>query len=406
MIALTKIKKVIMSDGVVGFLKKCLNRFKKIIFNFINSIFINFFRLLPLKQNYIILESEGDYTDNVLTIYNYLVNNEYTKKYKLIWFVHNPAIYPKAKNVLFISRFYSYFNIKADYYIGVSKFFVFSHPYWLKNWRKKQIVINTSHSVSQLKKGSIVQKNKIFDYVLCCSDYCSSIKQEIFAVSSNQVLTIGMPRIDLLYTHKRCIEKLYHDLSKKKIILLMETFKQSNACSDSENINRFAINVVHNISELNILDNFLLQKNCVLIIKIHHLQNLQILNITHLESIKFLSDEDLNKNGLQVNDLLENADVLLTDYSSVFYEYLLLDRPIGFLIGDINEYKRGFLMEKPLGEMPGEKIRSLDELLLFLANSVVGSDVYREAREQVRNKVFKYFDANNCKRLAEWIDQH
>ncbi|MDN5584429.1 MAG: CDP-glycerol glycerophosphotransferase family protein, partial [Lactobacillus sp.] len=108
---------------------------------------------------------------------------------------------------------------------------------------------------------------------------------------------------------------------------------------------------------------------------------------------------------IQVNQLVENADILLTDYSSVFYEFLLLDRPIGFLIGDMNEYARGFIMEHPLDEMPGEKIRNYEELLTFIDRSNSTPDDYSKQRSVVCNKVFTYKDNKNCERFFNWIQQ-
>lgn len=390
-----KLKKTIAEKGfwgaIVNFITKILDRF-----------FLQIFRLLPIKSNYIVLESEGDFTDNIRVFYDYLIANDYNKTYRIIWIVHEPKKYKKEKNVIFISRFNKGINIKADYYAGISKYFVFSHAYWLRNWRKEQIVIGTTHSAAQLKATG-KKMGKIVDYVLACSDYVKEIRKRSFELSDEYVLVLGMPRIDLLYRHKECISKIMPKYNGEKIILSMETFKQAKGWEDSENVDSFAINVIRDRSELENLDEFLGMNRAKLIIKIHHLQDTSFLKVVKLANILYLTDDDLSDYDIQVNELLENADILLTDYSSVFYEFLLLNRPIGFLIGDIKEYTRGFIVENPFEEMPGKKIKKLYELLEFLEDCFEGKDDYIKEREEIRKKVFSYDDNKNCERLMKWI---
>lgn len=400
-VLVSRLNQKLKKEGLTGVL---LNVYSKCI-QLIDFIIICFFKCMPICNNMIVLESEGDYTDNIRTFYDYLLKNKCNEKYKIIWFVHDPKKYKKEKNVEFVSRFHKGVHFKANYYIAISKFFIFSHPYWLKEWRRAQIVINTSHSVARLKKSSFT-KGKIFDYVLCCSPYCQYVKQEGFKIEEANTLLLGMPRIDLMFEHTPCIKKLIENYNNEKVILSMETFKQAKAWKDSDNADSYAINVVHNVESLMKLDTFLKQKDCIMIVKIHHLQDLSFLKTVHLDNIYYINDDVLLESDVQVNQLLENADILLTDYSSVFYEFLLTDRPIGFLIGDIEQYSRGFLMENPLDEMPGEKIKTLEELLVFIVDSLFGKDLFIEKRREIRDKVYTYIDNRNCERLWDWINHH
>ena len=67
----------------------------------------------------------------------------------------------------------------------------------------------------------------------------------------------------------------------------------------------------------------------------------------------------IQKQKMTVYTLLRNADGLITDYSSVYFDYMLLDRPIAFAIDDIKEYgdKRGFIFETPEDYMPLYSLR-------------------------------------------------
>ncbi len=78
-------------------------------------------------------------------------------------------------------------------------------------------------------------------------------------------------------------------------------------------------------------------------------------------------------------ELIGISDGLLSDYSSVAVDYLLLDRPLGYVLADYNIYreKRGFVFEDPLEYMPGEKIYNACDLKKFMKHLSDGTDSYR-----------------------------
>ncbi|MFR2033028.1 MAG: CDP-glycerol glycerophosphotransferase family protein [Agathobacter sp.] len=368
----------------------------------IDKFFITFLSTFTsIKKYTLILESEGDFTDNIKAFYDYLIKNRINDYIKIIWFVHNPSEYPKINNVKFISR-YKFINLQADFYIATSHIFVFSHPYWLTKWRKNQIVIHTTHSASQIKKDTS-DPIKISDYVLVCSDDVKEKRKGAFLIPEENLLVIGQPRIDLLFRHKDCVKKLIPNYEGQKIILSMETFKQTKYWTDGDNVDPFAINVVHTLDDMKKLDTFLEKNNSVMLIKVHHLQDMSFLNVVNFRNIFYINDSDLRKINAQTNELLENADCLLTDYSSVFYEYLMLDRPIGFLLGDMDKYNRGFNMENPLDYMPGTKIYDIDQLFDFIVNMDNEKIKYEKERKKMCDLTFKYQDDKNSERLWNWI---
>lgn len=390
-------------DEKNGFIQRAS---KKLFYSFqscFHKIIRNICTLLPLKKNYIVLESEGDFTDNIRVFYDYMLKHGYHQKYKLIWIVHNPNKYEKHDNVEFVSR-YGLFSFKANYYCAVSKFFLFSHPYWFKKRRLKQVIINTTHSAAQLKAPTQSQKLVPFDFLIICSPYCGEIKKLGFTVDNEHMLDIGMPRIDLMFQHVDCISKLIQNYQGQKIVLSMQTFKQSGAMQDSAMVDPYALNVIHSEKEIQRLDQYLGVHNLILINKIHHLQNMDYISNVSLQNIVYLTDKELISVNCTVNHLLENADILFTDYSSVFYEFLLKDRPIGFLIGDMQEYSRGFIMEEPLQEMPGVKMQSCNEIIDFLEHYQEYEPKYALERERIKNQVFSHPDAHNCERLYQWIE--
>lgn len=394
------------SEKIRSSFHSLLLRVKSFLYNVLTKSFRSVFGILPLSDT-IVLECESDMDDNPMAFFEYLLKIKWNETHTVVWIVKN-VDYCKSnhdyQNVKYISRYDKSFpnQVKFDYYIRTSKWFVFSHPYWLTNWRKRQAVICTTHSAAQLKQSGTQSLKHICDYVLSCSEYCQFIKEKSLG-KQVQYLNIGMPRIDWMFSHVDVKGRFFPESSEKKLIVVMTTFRQTKYWTDSDSTDSFSLNVVHNEEQMNQLDKFLSDHNAQMIIKIHHLQNTDRLFTNSLSNILYLKDEDLLQEGVQVNRLLENADLLLTDYSSVFYDYLLTDRPIGFLISDMSDYSRGFIMDDPLNEMPGPKIYSFDELIDFLSYSLNGEDQWHCQREAIKNKVFAYCDNKNSERLLNWM---
>ncbi|WP_288177740.1 CDP-glycerol glycerophosphotransferase family protein [Blautia hydrogenotrophica] len=139
----------------------------------------------------------------------------------------------------------------------------------------------------------------------------------------------------------------------------------------------------------------------------HPAQDLSRLNpkIRQYRRICFLTNEDMRRRQVPLYSLVKEADALITDYSSVYFDYLLLDRPIGFVLEDLESYEghRGFVVPNPLDYMPGEKIYCKEELLDFFRKVVNEEDNFKEERKKICDQVNYYQDGNNCARLLELI---
>ena len=85
--------------------------------------------------------------------------------------------------------------------------------------------------------------------------------------------------------------------------------------------------------------------------------------------------------------LVGQSDALITDYSSIYFDYLLTQKPIGFVIDDIDSYsdKRGFVVENPEDYMAGEKIKDVSGLKQFIDGILDGKDLWKEKRAEIND---------------------
>src|SRR5699024_7131322 len=122
--------------------------------------------------------------------------------------------------------------------------------------------------------------------------------------------------------------------------------------------------------------------------------------------IKIIDNNLLNKRNIEIYSLFNEVDALLTDYSSVYFDFLLTLKPIGFTIDDFKSYKghRGFIVDDPLTIMPGAKITNFKALKQFVMDINENRDSYYKERIKINNLVNKYQDGNSTKRMVEFLN--
>jgi len=104
--------------------------------------------------------------------------------------------------------------------------------------------------------------------------------------------------------------------------------------------------------------------------------------------------------------LMAEVDVLVTDYSSIYFDYLLLDRPILFYCQDLNDYiedDRGFIFDYD-AMTPGPKVATQTAMESALAGILQGEDAWREQRGRVRDLVFDNPEGSSAERLMALLD--
>jgi CDP-glycerol glycerophosphotransferase (TagB/SpsB family) len=109
-----------------------------------------------------------------------------------------------------------------------------------------------------------------------------------------------------------------------------------------------------------------------------------------------------------INPVLPEIDVLITDYSSIYLDYLLLNRPCIFIPHDIEQYKegRGLLLDDYDFWAPGYKVKSFMEFLESLKCSLSGLDPYKTHREEICRQFNYYQTDNSCEKLLNLLEMH
>ena len=140
-----------------------------------------------------------------------------------------------------------------------------------------------------------------------------------------------------------------------------------------------------------------------MIIKIHPKQDLEDLRIHDSSNIKVLTGLDMKMNKIDNYRLMKDVDALISDYSTVAYDFLHVNKPIAYDLSDLKEYVRGIVVDDPHKMMAGHEIREFQDMLIFLDDISNNKDPYMKERKILFDRLFKYHDGNSAKRVVELL---
>ncbi|WP_029743345.1 CDP-glycerol glycerophosphotransferase family protein [Enterococcus faecium] len=324
--------------------------YKKI---FSRNIFPVFIKILPIQKNLIVFSSFGgrNYSGNPRVISEKI--HEKKLNYRIIWLIKKEAIITDLPD--YIKR------IDSDSFLAA--FYLYTAKYWIDDSRKtikyakrkKQFYFQTWHG-TPLKKIEFDAKDKLpkrylsyakkdsesITYLLSGNRYSSEKYVSAFNIVPSKILEVGTPRNDELASSK---EQVF-DLKKKQInVLFAPTFRN--------NIEDNGITQLEWLGVDNLREFFKKQQQELnLMTKFH--PNVHSKLATDSKSIEYMKKHQITliNDGIPLEMLFEEIDVLITDYSSIFFDFALTKKPIILFNYDEKEYslERGFYIQ--LSELP------------------------------------------------------
>ncbi len=278
--------------------------------------------------------------------------------------------------------------------------------YWFK--RDEQIYVNTWHGTplksigldaKDFKEASVANAQRNFlmcDYLVMPNTFTAERIMDAYDLRdllSATVLTEGYPRNDLvLNTNKDHIiglleHKIGHKLDGKKIVLYAPTFRSSSGTS---------LDTAAELSESILEMTSQAPDGFEFFFKTHNMMEKYFANNTNLGS-RLLFDE------IETNELLSVVDVLITDYSSIFFDFLCTGRPCLFFCYDRKEYtdQHGLYLET--GSLPGDVCESVDQLVDSLATIQDGTYYKLHSNESKHAQYVSEFAAHDDGHATERI---
>ena len=369
----------------------------------------------PIEQNSILYEAfygRGMICGPYGIFRSFIKRTEFSD-YQHVWSVNSEdeikrlkEEYKEYPNVIFVMRRsdeYTKYLATSKYLINNVNFFYF----FVK--RKEQVYLNTWHGIPMKKLGydvpdGIYAQHNSFrnflqaDYLLAWNSFMTEVYKKAYKLEGFANCTIveeGSPRNDLTFKTEKSafFEKLILFGVKidpsKKIIIYAPTWKGTDTNNPEFDIietEKFMSNIEEkaNPDEYQVL------------IKLHHLVYTSLVN-------KGRSMAKAIPAFFDVNELMTITDILITDYSSVYFDFLVTDKPILFYITDEKDYKeyRGLYLD--IKDLPGPVSTNEEELVECISNIEKIKMDYLEKHKQSKRWACSKDDGNVSERVIDIV---
>ncbi|UBH16501.1 glycosyltransferase [Macrococcus armenti] len=371
-----------------------------------------YYKKNKIDENQILYQSRDgkSMTDSPLAIFEYLIADDKFSKYKHVWvadskerlleFKHN---YGHLNNVEFVikeTKEYLKNLTTAKYLFNNSTF-----PYYFTK-KKDQVYINTWHGTplkymgldipNSLKGSQNIIKNFLSsDYIITQNKHTTEVFKRAFKLEGlydGEILELGYPRMDntiisnkyeIFNSLKMCNIVLKHD---KKIALFCPTWRGTDVNNPLDVIDEY----VTTITELEKSTEY------QILLKLHPFLYDKVKD--DIRIAKYIIPD-----AFDTNKLLKIVDLMITDYSSIYFDFLVTGNPVIFFTTDYDEYStsRGLYIETE--KLPGPVVKTTDELI-----HAIKTKQFSEKRilDNYQNHVNKYLsndDGNVTEKLVSIV---
>lgn len=286
---------------------------------------------------------------------------------------------------------YAFELVKQVYHIKTSKIvFIDGNNFVISNINKKGTkVIQLWHASGAIKKFGLDYKRKYpiknYDYMITSSKLNKPIMASAFGMESDQIIPLGyadadvLLKEDLMKSYKEEVLNLIPEIQGKKVVLYAPTFR-GDAVYEKDFINLDLSIIKKNLGE-----------DYVLVYKMHPI--LGKTKLTHEKNV-------YNANHIDIYKLFSVADILVSDYSSIIYDFALLEKPVILFAPDLDEYsnERG-LYEDYYSFSPYPVTTNEKELInkIYTAH-----EMDLNTRTHFKREFFDHIDGNSAERIVKF----
>ncbi len=398
--------------------KKMLRKVKNQLKNRHVAFYVKNYEKVQVDKSVILYESRDgkSFSDSPLAFFKYLYRNPEFLDFKHVWVYDENTDLGLMKEslgvfddrVTFVGRNtieYSAVLLRAGYLINNSTF-----QAWVSK-KDDQIYVNTWHGTPLKKMGfdlvddlkgsqNVLRNFMMSDYLVSPNAYTSEIFLNAYRLRdayAGVILEGGYPRIDAIFSNAETVNivrKLEEHVTAFKkdfpIILYTPTYRGVSATSKHDDIAKLVEDVKYLAERYSEQANF--------IIKVHPFVYERALQVESLSPY-------LVPDSFDTNELLGVIDVLITDYSSIFFDFLVTNKPVIFYVWDRDEYsdERGMYLSE--NELPGASCTDIETLTMVIDEALESgvSDLFADKYASLKNRMTSYEDGVVTNRYVERI---
>lgn len=231
-------------------------------------------------------------------------------------------------------------------------------------------------------------------------------RSQRFGLPAHSIAVVGNPRVDQFRVAPRAeiLERLGIS-SVDQTIVWLPTYRSAlaphgRAWSDGDSLVRSAT-----IGEIvSAISNAESELGARLVVKPHPLDS----DAYEELGIPIIRHENLAAAGVTLYQLLGAADAIISDISSVWVDFLSLDRPIGFYVPDLEEFqgRQRLNVDDVAGLLPGPRIRTAEDARRFVSGVVTDPSQLRPSRYPGFDRIGVVAGEGVADRLLDWLDDY
>lgn len=399
------------------FVTKTIRNFGKIASIRLRHFYAKYLKELPVDSHKILFESrEGNaFVGNPYGFFKYLQSDKRFNDYEFYWVYRAEVNLDEIKkNIDNLDRVHFVLRNSIEYMKLMATCGYYFNNTTAQNFyskREGQVFISTWHGTplkSLAYDSPFSDKNPfpirngmrnflMSSYLIGPNEHTSKILLDAYKVNGlydGAVLESGYPRNDLtVNTPKEVIlNKLYqahlsYDESKPTI-LYTPTWRGNDLFNAEVDIEQMA-------TEIQLLRNHV-QKNYNLLVKVHPVAYKKVYEGNRFNDI-------LVPNYLDANEIMSTTDILITDYSSIFFDFMMTDRPIIFYAWDDDVYSKNRNMYLSMNTLPGPVASTIFEVMDIIDHLDEETEKYHDNYVAMKQKMSLYDDGHSAERYVNAI---
>ncbi len=351
----------------------------------------------------VLLESTNGFDGNAGAVYQAMRSRAQCKNYIYVWFVmERKPFYPRNQRTYVFTH--KGRSLRKSAFRKAATWILYDNiPIYPQSSTTKAIYLTHGEPGYKNARG-MINTPAFVNNVLCTSENVLDLISYQYDFPKEKAFFCGHPRNDAFFKPAD-VSGLFEKGHYNKVVIWMPTFRKQaySDRNDSDKSLPLGLPLIATEEDYHFLNSKLQEMNILLIIKLHQGQDLGAIKATAKSNIKLFSQDQIQSMQIALYSVFPYTDALLTDYSSVAFDYMLLDKPIGYVIDDLAEYKLGFMYDNVTQMMPGEKIQTIDELIAFFQHIQNNVDAFRTERNRVSAFANDFNDGRNCERVLKLL---
>lgn len=380
-----------------------MNKFISKIKEYVSKSIVHAFNLLPIKKNKIFIYSYygSEYGCSPKYISEYIINNYPKDKFDVVWAFNDV----KSKENIKGTRKVKTMSLKYFYELCTSRVIITNfrttdlfikrkNQYYIQTWhsslRLKQIEKDAEDTLPSNYVDMAKKDSKKIDLLLSGCKYSTDIFKRAFWYNG-EIFQHGTPRNDIMFSKnvesKNRIKKILDIQSDYKVILYAPTFRKNNDLS------------VYDLDYSKIISKLESKfgGKWVFLVKLHPHLISESSKLVYGDNVIDVTSYD------DIQELLSISDVLISDYSSLMFDFGLISRPCFLYVPDLDEYiKNDRKLYFDVKELPFILCRSNEELLNNMDD--FNNNKYLQKLNCFYKKIGSFERGNACEKLAEHIN--